>query len=208
MDSNADTVIKKLTNDIRANIPNDIKKTDEYKRLNTDAIFIQKCNDNKFADKSLYNRVFDDFRMKTEPAFRRYISNLLSSKYKTINEKLYAIKTNNNWQWLGELYPAVFTRDKQIIFLSADKFISRNTTIVEPSYMFYNNDILKDAIVFIDEFDAVKETMLKSIISNSVKDKIDFLELFKEIYSALHTTEFNRYDKDVKDKSKIRICKK
>lgn len=40
LDSNADTVIKKLTNDIRANIPNDIKKTDEYKRLNTDAIFI------------------------------------------------------------------------------------------------------------------------------------------------------------------------
>ena len=190
LDSNADTVIKKLTNDIRANIPNDIKKTDEYKRLNTDAIFIQKCNDNKFTDKSLYNRVFDDFRMKTEPAFRRYISNLLSSKYKTINEKLYAIKTSKDWQWLGELYPAVFTRDKQIIFLSADKFISRNTTIVEPSYMFYNNDILKNALVFIDEFDAVKETMLKSIISNSIKDKIDFLELFKEIYSALHTTEF------------------
>ena len=107
-----------------------------------------------------------------------------------LEKKLYAIKTEKEWQWLGKLYPAVFTRDRQVLLMSMDKFLSRNTTIVEPSYMFYNSDVIKDAIIFIDEFDATKETILKKIIDNGLHDKINYIELFKDIYASLHMDSF------------------
>ena len=191
LDSNSDCVVNNFTSELAKSIPSEIKKTELYKTLKRDIEFVQKLqNKTGFDNKNIRTRVFDELRTKSEPAFRRYITSQLLKDYNTIDERLQAIKTNKKWQWLGKLYPAVFTRDKKVVFLSADKFISRNSTIVEPSYMFYNNDILKNAIVFIDEFDAVKETMLNSIIQNAIKDKIDFLELFKEIYSSLHTTVF------------------
>ena len=71
-----------------------------------------------------------------------------------------------------------------------DKFLARNATIVEPSYMFYNSKIIDNAVIFIDEFDATKETILRNIISNGLREKIDYIELFNDIYSVLHTIEF------------------
>ena len=47
--------------------------------------------------------------------------------------------------------------------------------------MFYNSDIVKNAVIFIDEFDATKDTILKKIIDNGLHDKVDYIELFKDI---------------------------
>ena len=93
------------------------------------------------------------FRERTEPTFRRMLSGILAKKFASVKERLIAIKTEKEWKWVGVLYPAVFTQDKQIIFMSMDKFLARNATIVEPSYQFYNNKIIDNAIIFIDEFD-------------------------------------------------------
>ena len=89
-----------------------------------------------------------------------------------------------------KLYPAVFTRHKQIIFMSMNKFLVRNDPIVEPSYLFYTSDIINNAIIFIDRFNTRKETILNNIIENGLKDKIDHIELFKNIHSALHVNDF------------------
>lgn len=118
------------------------------------------------------------------------IEKRLKEEYPTVEKRLYAIKTDEKWKWLGKLYPPVFTRDRQIIFMSVDKFLSRNATIVEPSYMFYNSDIIDNAIIFIDEFDATKETLLKNIIQNGLRDKLDYVKLFSSIYSSLQTITF------------------
>lgn len=191
IDSNADCVVENLTRDLESTIPNDIRKTDEYKNLIQDVRFLQKQNStNKYELKDFVGSIKDDLRTKSEPNFRRMIQKILSKEYTNVNERLLAIKTEKKWQWLGALYPAVFTRDKQIIFMSMDKFLSRNATIVEPSYMFYNTNIIDNANIFIDEFDATKETLLKNIIQNGLRDKIDYVDLFKEIYSALHTNVF------------------
>lgn len=56
--------------------------------------------------------------------------------------------------------------------------------------MFYNSDVIKEAIIFIDEFDATKDTILKNIIQNGLRDKVDFIELFKDIHAALHMDTF------------------
>ena len=191
IDSNADCVIERLTKELIRSIPDSIKKTDEYKALERDVKFIQNSGvDTKPELRPIVARVKDDLRQKSEPQFRNYVSSLICNQLPTVQTRLQAIRTSKEWQWLGELYPAVFTRDRQIIFMSIDKFLARNSTIVEPSYMFYNSDIINDAIIFIDEFDATKETLLKNIIQNGLRDRIDYLELFRDIYAALQTKSF------------------
>jgi len=78
-------------------------------------------------------------------------------------------------------------KDKRIIFMSVDKFLSQNSTIVEPSCMLYNSDLIKDSVIFIDEFDASKDTILKNLIQNGLRERVDYIELFKSIYASLHT---------------------
>lgn len=154
IDSNADCVIERLTKELIRSIPDNIKKTDEYKALDRDVKFIQNSGVvTKPELRPIVARVKDDLRQKSEPQFRNYVSTLICNQFPTVQARLQAIRTSKEWQWLGELYPAVFTRDRQIIFMSIDKFLARNSTIVEPSYMFYNSDIINDAIIFIDDLD-------------------------------------------------------
>lgn len=83
-----------------------------------------------------------------EGAFRKVIESELK-QFRTPKEKLKNIANNPEYHWIGELYPAVYTRAKRIFFMSMDKFFLGNTTIIEPTYSFYNNDITKNAIIFI-----------------------------------------------------------
>ena len=189
IDSNVDCVIEHFTAEVKNEIPYDIKKTDEYKQYSNIIEFLQNDNE-QLQEIAGAGSIKDNFRSKTEPAFRNMLQARLLKEYPTVEKRIYAIKTDKKWQWLGKLYPSVFTRDRQIIFMSMDKFLSRNATIVEPSYMFYNSNIIDNAIIFIDEFDATKETLLKNVIQNGLRDKIDYVELFSSIHSSLQTNAF------------------
>lgn len=191
IDSNMDSVVDGWSVDVEKAIPYEIKRCDEYKDFLRDLNFVKKQRDDKVSMmREFLSSIESNLRERTEPKFRRLVSEYLGKEYTTVEQKIFAIKTDKRWQWLGKLYPAVFTKDRQVILMSMDKFLSRNTTIVEPSYMFYNSEIIKNAVIFIDEFDATKETILKRIIDNGLHDKVDYIELFKDIYAALHTDEF------------------
>ena len=189
IDSNVDCAVEHLTENVRNSIPSDIKKTDEYKDFEKEIDIIQ-SQDTDIKLKAFVSSIQDTLRTKTEPAFRKMLQALLAKEYPTVEKRIYAIKTEKRWQWLGELYPAVFTKDRQIIFMSVDKFLSRNATIVEQSYMFYNSSIIDNAVIFIDEFDATKETILNNIIQNGLRDRIDYVDLFLSIYGPLQTASF------------------
>lgn len=191
IDSNMDSVVDGWSLEVESAIPAEIKKSDEYKNFQRDLSFVKRQREEKtLVMREFLDSIESNLREKTEPRFRRLVSDYLAKEYVTVEQRLYAVKTDKKWQWLGKLYPAVFTRDRQVLFLSMDKLLSRNTTIVEPSYMFYNSDIVKNAVIFIDEFDATKDTILKKIIDNGLHDKVDYIELFKDIYAALHTDDF------------------
>lgn len=191
IDSNMDSVVDGWSPEVESAIPAEIKKSDEYKNFQRDLSFVKRQREEKtLVMREFLDSIESNLREKTEPRFRRLVSDYLAKEYVTVEQRLYAVKTDKKWQWLGKLYPAVFTRDRQVLFLSMDKLLSRNTTIVEPSYMFYNSDIVKNAVIFIDEFDATKDTILKKIIDNGLHDKVDYIELFKDIYAALHTDDF------------------
>ncbi len=189
LDSNWESAVTNFTDALHNAIPDDIRKTDEYKAFSQEISFLQKA-DRDYRSREMAKGIEKNFRERTEPAFRRKLEKLLAHEYSSVRQRITAIKTEKHWQWLGLLYPAVFTRDRQIFFMSMDKFLVRNATIVEPSYMFYNSKLVEKAVIFIDEFDSTKDTMLKNIIQNGLRDKIDFIELFKSIYAAMQTNEF------------------
>lgn len=191
IDSNVDTVIENHDNELDKIIPDEIKKSEEYRTLQQELAFLKQQKDSPNSQlRQMAKGIERNFRERTEPAFRKMLQGMLAREYSTVTQRIQAIKIDNRWKWLGKLYPAVFTQEHQIFFMSMDKFLARNATIVEPSYQFYNNKLIDDAIIFIDEFDSTKETMLKNIIQNGLRDKIDFIELFKSIYSAMETNDF------------------
>lgn len=191
VDSNYESVISGFTPETIKTIPLDIKKTDEYKELDQHINLVNTLRkDKKYNLGGVLDAAEKTLREKIEPPFRMMLQTLLAKKYSTFEDRLQAIKTDKAWQWVAELYPSVFMRDRQIIFMSMDKFLTLNSTIVEPSSMLYNSDIIENAVIFIDEFDATKETVLKNIIQNGLRDRIDYVELFNAVYAALHTHSF------------------
>ena len=142
-------------------IPAEIKKTDEYKSLEQYINLVRDLRTEKKRNlKSALLAAEDSLRKDAEPRFRRMLQPLIAKKFTKVEDRLQAIKTEKEWQWIAALYPSVFMKDRQIIFMSMDKFLSLNSTIVEPSTMLYNSDLIDNAVIFIDEFDATKETVL------------------------------------------------
>ncbi len=124
-----------------------------------------------------------------ERAFRNLIISELAKFDKPL-DRLKEIENNPEYQWIGELYPAVYTRSKKVYFMSMDKFILGNTTLIERTYSFYNNKIINNAIIFIDEFDSTKDRMLNQIIRRGLDNHVNYLTLFTQIHSSLKMRSF------------------
>lgn len=188
LESNVDTAIKNYNPAMLKEIPEEIRKSEEFKNFKADVEFLQNAAKGQNAD--FIKSVRNNFTNNTERIFRTYLQTILFRRFSNVDERLLAIKTDSAWQWVGKLYPLVFTREKQVLFMSMDKFICPHSTIVEKRYTFYNSPITNGALVFIDEFDATKETILNNIIENGLKEKIDYIELFNHIYAVLQNKTF------------------
>ena len=198
IDANVDMVVEKLDELYRARkIPPTITMKQEFKDLHGSVKLLNEYGDKKCELKGTSRDIInvlcksaeDVIRKQQEGAFRRVIESELK-QFKTPKEKLKNIANNPDYQWIGELYPAVYTREKRIFFMSMDKFFLGNTTIIEPTYSFFNNDITKNAIIFIDEFDATRDRLLNQIIRRGLENHIDYLGLFYRVYASLNTREF------------------
>lgn len=158
----------------------------------------------------IMNQAREDLKEKYEKEFRELIEENLrfdeQGKKRTKAQKLELIKTDDEYKWIKKLYPAVLTDEKKIIFMSIDKFLVRNSTIVEPSYSILDNkSLLINSIIFIDEFDASKEILLKSIIRESLDTQVSIVDLFRIIYAGLENTEFSKLLTEVSESLKTKI---
>ena len=182
INSNSDSVIEDLLS-VDPRIP-DRFKVRSYGDLKSRVEIVK----NEKIDRRVKTTIGEQIRKELEPDFRKYIIRQLNQEFKTKTEKLDAIKTNSDYQWIGDLYPAVFTDEKTIIFLSIDKFVRKNTPIIESSYYFQKR-LIDGALIFIDEFDATKENVLKSIIGSGLKSQADILDRFLNIHNHLMENE-------------------
>ena len=134
----------------------------------------------RYQDKKTESILRERLRTTVEPMFRDQIRKKLG-RFKDYGEKYNAVLNDPDWSWVSKLYPEVRTKDCKIIFMSADKFVMKNDTIVEGSYTMYDSDIVKDSIVFIDEFDSTKKVILNREIEMSVNRNLDYMKVANQI---------------------------
>lgn len=224
LDSNADCLINNFEK-VKSKIPAEFKDADLFRRINDNIQtinFYKKRVEGKVQDKQeddndglffLAQKAKETISEELEPRFRRLIEKKLSrdseGKRRTKSQKKNLIQQEQNW--ISELYSAVKTDDVTVLFLSLDKFLARNSTLIEPSYVMANSKILKGAIIFIDEFDACKEVILRNNINNGILDRVSLLGLFRQIHSGLNntfTTKLLKTSKELSDEIEKRKRKK
>ena len=133
--------------------------------------------------KMTYDDVFDKFS-EFEKKFRFRIAKLLKRDETDDTDRKDLVTKDNGWKWVSKIYPTVYTSDRQIFLMSMDKFMTFHDTIIEGRYSIYDSKMIDNAIIFIDEFDATKATVLKSIIRND-KGSLDYAGIFKRIHRTL-----------------------
>ncbi|MBP5503966.1 MAG: DEAD/DEAH box helicase family protein [Bacteroidales bacterium] len=171
--SNKEYAIKKFGDIKKCITQSEIKNSDEFKNFN--ALHSANVSSEAYGD--------------TELKFRKLISSVLSKYFRKKEAKLNAIKNDKNWQWVGELYPVVFSHEKRVFFITVKKLINQFDTIVEKSVRLYENAIFKNSIVFIDEFDATKKDIQDVIVQEGLDRGIDFVKLFRDIKICLNNHE-------------------
>ena len=190
VESNYEGVLKGLTAEVERSIPADIKKTEEYRALKLYVESVRYYRSQPTAqNKPLLKQAEEELRGRVEKAFRSLIQAKLKAEYSTVKKRREAIK-NGAWQWVQALYPAALLEERQVIFMSMDKFLLPQSTIADSGVMLYRSSLIKDAIIFIDEFDATKDTMLRVLIRESLNNKVDELALFRRIDAVLRTHQF------------------
>lgn len=197
--SNLDCVLNHLRPLDEGNtIPERIKELNEYKSLWSATKFcLDMANNSNFGVQDAVKTKKDEIQNNLERSFRQKIRKLLDSDIKKnlgpkvgYKEKLEFIRNpKNKWMWLLKLYPQILTKERQVFLMSMDKFLLRNDPIIEKNYFIYK-ELAKDSIIFIDEFDATKETVLNRLIENAVKAKIDYVSAFKQIHDRLMHGDF------------------
>lgn len=136
-------------------------------------------------------KMWKDKVEEEERKFRKEIKNTLSVI--PVRERLDRIKNDKQYQWIGQLYPVVFIKEKKIILMTISKFLSKNISLVDKSVTFFDSDISKNAVIFMDEFDSTKEFVRNHIIQNSFKSNDDYLDVFRQIASNMDLSNFDRY---------------
>ncbi len=130
-----------------------------------------------------YNEVFERFR-QFESGFRFRLSRILKSQSDDPEERKKLVTQDNGWKWVSKIYPTVYTSERQVFLMSMDKFVSTHDTIVDGRYSIYDSKMIDKALIFIDEFDATKGTVMKNIISRD-RGRLDYAGIFKRIYRTL-----------------------
>ena len=180
----SENIIEKWNTEIIDN--RSILNSIQYKELNIDIKELKRKTSSEESDRLYCNNIKKKIAEKTEPEFRKFIKKTLLSNL-TQSERKKVIKEN---KWLRILYPATELEKYKILLMSTDKFFSPIDTFYRLPFYFYNDGIIKKSLIFIDEFDATKNILVKHIIDDGIKLSIDIISLFLSIYHVLLNTNF------------------
>ena len=196
--SNFDCVMDFLPSLVKENkIPESIFELPIFTKLLSAVNFCNK-NKNSQENQESVNERKEDIRTELEPNFRSLLKKILQKEFK---DKLgknakYKLKLDyingigkKSWHWVLELYPQILTNERQVYVMSMDKFLLKNDPIIEGAYFIYKK-LCNNSILFIDEFDATKKTILSNLIENAVNNKIDYISAFTQIRDKLIQGDF------------------
>lgn len=188
--SNFDYVYENILN---TEIPIEYQ-TESFKALKYKVDLLKSLETRREAlDLLMKETITDEIRKTFEYNFRKEVEKIIKKELpKDPNKRLDIIKNNKKYQWIGEIYPTVFTDKYKIYLLTVDKFLVKNTVLIKPSYNFINSEITEDSIIYIDEFDAGKGTIEDVLINKALDSKNDYIQLFKQIYNSYVNHEFSK----------------
>lgn len=189
--SNLDEVLDKLPD---MKIPEEFQ-TENYQMLLKALRTLQQAEKNRIRDTTY----LDELRcraMQAEAQFRHEIMEKLRQAGKSKTAKLACIRSQTRYHWIGELYPAVYTNSRRVLFMTVKKFLGKNATLIEPSYDFLKSDMLNHAIILIDEFDASKQVILEHILEKALSTQSEYLALFRQLLGGLQPEHFSASIKD------------
>lgn len=181
--SNFDEVVEKIQ---EIEIPKEMQ-TEVYKKLCRDVALYHHAK--KYADKEYIQELIERIN-EGDRQFRYEIKRQLKYSFATKVQRKSAVRNNKNYKWIGELYPAVFTDEYKILLMSVSKFMKRNSILIDSGYEFLNSDLIENAVIIIDEFDATKDTIQSEIIEKSLAVQEDYIQLFRQIYRTLNPDDF------------------
>lgn len=78
--------------------------------------------------------------------------------------------------------------------------MKRNSILIDSSYEFLNSDLIENAVIVIDEFDATKDTIQSELIEKSLAMQEDYIQLFRQIYRTLNPNDFSSSMRQAMDK--------
>lgn len=189
LESFADTIMRQW-GEININY-SPVRISQEYAALNEDNVLLKSIRDelenpetsleDKKKKKVLQKHLISKIQEKSEPQFREMIKKNYFYGKSVVEKK----KFINNHLWFRNLYPSSIIENFKVIFLTTAKFINPIDSFYRMPFMLADDTLLKDSIVFIDEFDATKETMLSHIIKQDLKVQVDLVKLFLNIYYSV-----------------------
>ena len=94
------------------------------------------------------------------------------------------IADTEGYTWIFELFPDLLIKRRKILLMSFKKLLD-GRVYEKPSYAFLSKKFLEKNIVFIDEFDSTKMTIKDSLAEEQAENRVDFLQLFANIYSGV-----------------------
>lgn len=184
--SNFNEVVEKI---LHIEVPDEMQ-TDAYVNLRKNVALYNKAVEKKYADREYILELQERIK-ENDQQFRYEIKKRLKSKFTTKIQRKNAVRTDEKYKWIGELYPAVFTEDYKILLMSVSKFLKRNSILIDSSYSFLNSSLIQNAVILVDEFDATKDTIQNELIEKSLAMQEDYILLFRQIYRTLNPDDFS-----------------
>ncbi len=160
-------------NDVQI-VQQDILDSKEYYELSKICFNINKV------DQELKDYLEDNIRNDLEPKFRKFLKKHLEN-----NNIFNQNDLNSDYDWIKILYPIIHLKERKIFIMTTKKFVMPQDSLLGHSFYFYNSDLIKDSIIFIDEFDSAKRDILSAIISQGVNYNVDIFALFNRIHFFL-----------------------
>lgn len=185
--ANYESVLDKFS-EVYGKIPRVIQNRQSCKELKKRIELYKDLSDGNIP-KDILDGALSEIRKHYEVAFRKDLSEELSKIAKNKREKK-AKLNSDEYSWIKELYPACLTDDRKVLFMTVDKFVSGNDPIISNPYRFISHSKIKNALIFIDEFDATKDVLLNQEIQNCSDYKMDLIKLFSSISNTLKGREF------------------
>lgn len=151
------------------------------------------------------NSLLDEQIRNDERAFRKDLSNKLDQliHLKGYKEKIGEIR--GKYPWLLKLYPMMEAPKYRVFAMTADKFYFGYDPIIDRSGKFLTSELTKNAVIFFDESDDVKQSLLKQQIQQTIDYRLDLPLLVKDIYNGCVNCKINSnllLQKETKDQNK------